>query len=76
MKQAVKRKKVINMEQEQLQEMLRIAREDQNLQELKRLQKIVAFHDPNFSYRKYKKKRRILGESFFEKAKRVNRHVM
>jgi len=48
------------MDTEQLNTMIRIARETNNLADMRRLQKIREFHDPNFSYAN-RRRRSILG---------------
>ncbi|MEA3230054.1 MAG: hypothetical protein U9P44_04000 [archaeon] len=60
------------MDKKQLDIMVRFARENGNFQELRRLEKIVRLHDPNFCYSRYKKKATYFTESCFEKTKRNN----
>ncbi len=60
------------MDRDQLDNMVRIARETGNFRELKRLQKIVRFHDPDFSYSDSRYKKSYLKESCYEKMRRQN----
>ncbi len=61
------------MDIEQIKLMLRIAREEQNFNEIRRIQKILMFHDPEFSYEKYRRKKKVLGEDFIRKIEEVQK---
>ncbi|NOQ55309.1 MAG: hypothetical protein GQ477_00725 [Nanohaloarchaea archaeon] len=60
------------MDETQIKIMLRIAREAGNFSELKRLEKIMRFHDPGFSYAKLRQQKKYLNQSIFEKVKSTN----
>ncbi|MBW6461944.1 MAG: hypothetical protein K0B07_02765 [DPANN group archaeon] len=60
------------MDEIQIKTMLRIAREAGNFRELKRLEKIMRFHDPSFSYAKMHAQKKYLNQSIFEKVKSTN----
>ncbi|MCK5299951.1 MAG: hypothetical protein KAJ54_02270 [Candidatus Aenigmarchaeota archaeon] len=49
------------METKQIETMFRIARETNNLSDLRRLQKIRDFHNPDFNYLNRKRGRSIIG---------------
>ena len=60
------------MDENEIKTMLRIAREAGNFRELKRLEKIMRFHDPSFSYAKYRNPNKYMNQSLFEKIKKTN----
>ncbi len=60
------------MDETQIKTMLRIAREAGNFRELKRLEKIMRFHDPGFSYAKMRAQKKYLNQSIFERVKSTN----
>ncbi|MCK4927404.1 MAG: hypothetical protein KAS11_02985 [Candidatus Aenigmarchaeota archaeon] len=60
------------MDENQIKTMLRIAREAGNFRELRRLEKIVRFHDPNFRYSTNRGHKRYLNDSLFEKVRKTN----
>ena len=60
------------MEENQIKTMLRIAREAGNFRELRRLEKIMKFHDPNFRYSTNRGQKRYLNDSLFEKVRKTN----
>ena len=60
------------MDENQIKTMLRIAREAGNFRELRRLEKIMKFHDPNFRYSTNRGQKRYLSQSLFEKVRKTN----
>ncbi len=60
------------MDENQIKTMLRIAREAGNFRELRRLEKIMRFHEPDFRYSTNRGHKRYLNDSLFEKVRKTN----
>ncbi len=60
------------MDDEQIQTMLKFAREAGDFRELRRLEKIVKFNDPNFKYPTNRGQKMYLRRSLFEVVKQGN----